>query len=177
MGRRRTRGTQRREKGGAVNREPSSRNACAGLRAPGGGFDASRELGLPIPAPSRLRVRSSQRAPGGGRNLGRLVRRMPQSRRGAPRRAAGSTATTARPGRLRYNRWKPGCRWVVYPEDDMRGAKTLIATYAAATVSYTHLRAHETVLDLVCRLLLEKKKRTKKEQKKNKKRTQVNCVT
>ena len=28
----------------------------------------------------------------------------------------------------------------------------------AAAVSYTHLRAHETVLDLVCRLLLEKKK-------------------
>ena len=29
-------------------------------------------------------------------------------------------------------------------------------------VSYTHLRAHETVLDLVCRLLLEKKKNKKK---------------
>ena len=29
------------------------------------------------------------------------------------------------------------------------------------TVSYTHLRAHETVLDLVCRLLLEKKKTPK----------------
>ena len=28
-------------------------------------------------------------------------------------------------------------------------------------VSYTHLRAHETVLDLVCRLLLEKKKHTR----------------
>ena len=28
------------------------------------------------------------------------------------------------------------------------------------TVSYTHLRAHETVLDLVCRLLLAKKKHT-----------------
>src|SRR5665811_2495632 len=28
----------------------------------------------------------------------------------------------------------------------------------ATAVSYTHLRAHETVLDLVCRLLLEKKK-------------------
>src|SRR5664280_3151778 len=28
-----------------------------------------------------------------------------------------------------------------------------------AAVSYTHLRAHETVLDLVCRLLLEKKKK------------------
>ena len=32
-------------------------------------------------------------------------------------------------------------------------------TYIGA-VSYTHLRAHETVLDLVCRLLLEKKKST-----------------
>ena len=30
----------------------------------------------------------------------------------------------------------------------------LLETYP---VSYTHLRAHETVLDLVCRLLLEKK--------------------
>ena len=29
---------------------------------------------------------------------------------------------------------------------------------ATRPVSYTHLRAHETVLDLVCRLLLEKKK-------------------
>src|SRR5665811_152065 len=29
----------------------------------------------------------------------------------------------------------------------------------ADPVSYTHLRAHETVLDLVCRLLLEKKKK------------------
>ena len=31
---------------------------------------------------------------------------------------------------------------------------------AVNPVSYTHLRAHETVLDLVCRLLLEKKKHT-----------------
>ena len=29
--------------------------------------------------------------------------------------------------------------------------------YCLMAVSYTHLRAHETVLDLVCRLLLEKK--------------------
>ena len=28
----------------------------------------------------------------------------------------------------------------------------------AGSVSYTHLRAHETLSDLVCRLLLEKKK-------------------
>ena len=34
------------------------------------------------------------------------------------------------------------------------------AIRAMVSVSYTHLRAHETVLDLVCRLLLEKKKYT-----------------
>ena len=32
-----------------------------------------------------------------------------------------------------------------------------IAVVERVPVSYTHLRAHETVLDLVCRLLLEKK--------------------
>ena len=32
------------------------------------------------------------------------------------------------------------------------------AAAGSRSVSYTHLRAHETVLDLVCRLLLEKKK-------------------
>src|SRR5660397_271731 len=33
-------------------------------------------------------------------------------------------------------------------------------------VSYTHLRAHETKANLVCRLLLEKKKKKKKKQEK-----------
>ena len=33
-------------------------------------------------------------------------------------------------------------------------------------VSYTHLRAHETVLDLVCRLLLEKKHMARKFERK-----------
>eukprot|EP00811_Abedinium_folium_P021464 NODE_30590_length_415_cov_0.673611.p3 GENE.NODE_30590_length_415_cov_0.673611~~NODE_30590_length_415_cov_0.673611.p3 ORF type:complete len:64 (+),score=1.49 NODE_30590_length_415_cov_0.673611:185-376(+) len=33
---------------------------------------------------------------------------------------------------------------------------------ALIPVFYTHFRPHETVLDLVCRLLLEKKKKTKK---------------
>ena len=33
-----------------------------------------------------------------------------------------------------------------------------LPAWERAAVSYTHLRAHETVLDLVCRLLLEKKK-------------------
>ena len=31
-------------------------------------------------------------------------------------------------------------------------------SHSLEPVSYTHLRAHETVLDIVCRLLLEKKK-------------------
>ena len=35
----------------------------------------------------------------------------------------------------------------------------LVGENEEASVSYTHLRAHETVLDLVCRLLLEKKKK------------------
>src|SRR5665648_266093 len=41
------------------------------------------------------------------------------------------------------------------------GARLIISlltfTIAPVTVSYTHLRAHETRHDLVCRLLLEKK--------------------
>ena len=54
--------------------------------------------------------------------------------------------------------------------DKIRGIMTLLDKNALVSkpiipdkrsigsVSYTHLRAHETVLDLVCRLLLEKKK-------------------
>ena len=38
--------------------------------------------------------------------------------------------------------------------------------HSIIAVSYTHLRAHETVLDIVCRLLLEKKKK-QNQQKKN----------
>ena len=34
---------------------------------------------------------------------------------------------------------------------------SLVLSADLGPVSYTHLRAHETVLDLVCRLLLEKK--------------------
>src|SRR5659263_719517 len=39
---------------------------------------------------------------------------------------------------------------------------------ATLPVSYTHLRAHETRHDLVCRLLLEKKKHTRNYNKKRK---------
>ena len=48
----------------------------------------------------------------------------------------------------------------------------------SGAVSYTHLRAHETVLDLVCRLLLEKKKQKTQQKKKNttekKQKTNIN---
>ena len=42
----------------------------------------------------------------------------------------------------------------------MPGVRAVVPTSSGivVAVSYTHLRAHETVLDLVCRLLLEKKK-------------------
>ena len=42
--------------------------------------------------------------------------------------------------------------------EDGGGADELRPVEVHRPVSYTHLRAHETVLDLVCRLLLEKKK-------------------
>ena len=50
---------------------------------------------------------------------------------------------------------------VVYPSSQIPEQWRLIYGLNPMTgvaVSYTHLRAHETVLDLVCRLLLEKKK-------------------
>ena len=42
----------------------------------------------------------------------------------------------------------------------MRVCMLFLKIYVTS-VSYTHLRAHETRHDLVCRLLLEKKKRIK----------------
>ena len=48
-------------------------------------------------------------------------------------------------------------------EDDSL-EKTMMRSLASdeiVSVSYTHLRAHETKANLVCRLLLEKKKKTK----------------
>src|SRR5665811_2489349 len=47
---------------------------------------------------------------------------------------------------------------MVEPQFSKLTTRVRFSSPAPATVSYTHLRAHETVLDLVCRLLLEKKK-------------------
>ena len=55
--------------------------------------------------------------------------------------------------------------------DDGALERAIASASDTLPVSYTHLRAHETVLDLVCRLLLDKKKITKKKKKKqNRKR-------
>ena len=54
-------------------------------------------------------------------------------------------------------------------EENYRSTQTILD--GAMAVSYTHLRAHETVLDLVCRLLLEKKKK-KSQKKKEAKKTE-----
>ena len=57
----------------------------------------------------------------------------------------------------------------IFSSSTKKELKTIIKDFkpdiAYTPVSYTHLRAHETVLDLVCRLLLEKKNTTKKTQK------------
>ena len=66
---------------------------------------------------------------------------------------------------------EPGCAVKAAVEDgtiaESRYASYLDMVNGVDAVSYTHLRAHETVLDLVCRLLLEKKKKQKNTKKKN----------
>ena len=49
-----------------------------------------------------------------------------------------------------------------FTEPVVDSGATVDAVVGVTSVSYTHLRAHETVLDLVCRLLLEKKKHTQR---------------
>ena len=46
----------------------------------------------------------------------------------------------------------------VYRFSNVATAIDALVEITGFAVSYTHLRAHETVLELVCRLLLEKKK-------------------
>ena len=63
----------------------------------------------------------------------------------------------------------------VYVDDVYRGAMGGLSfqLFDIEPVSYTHLRAHATVLDNVCRLLLEKKKNDKYTKKKTKKKHQL----
>ncbi|VTU49728.1 putative glycosyltransferase [Lactobacillus rhamnosus GG] [Lacticaseibacillus rhamnosus] len=50
-------------------------------------------------------------------------------------------------------------------EPERQKLHDLVVQQDITPVSYTHLRAHETEADLVCRLLLEKKKKKKKKKK------------
>ena len=58
-------------------------------------------------------------------------------------------------GRLGLKNFDP-C--TILLNDDLSAGLPPVLQHLHEPVSYTHLRAHETVLDLVCRLLLEKKK-------------------
>ena len=52
---------------------------------------------------------------------------------------------------------KYGIEGKAFQSYNWTGNLEFLKTEIITPVSYTHLRAHETVLDLVCRLLLEKK--------------------
>ena len=61
-----------------------------------------------------------------------------------------------------------------YCEIDKYASKAYSLIHHIPAVSYTHLRAHETGRNLVCRLLLEKKKNKKKKIINNKKEKKKN---
>src|SRR5659263_48681 len=64
--------------------------------------------------------------------------------------SAGSTIGSAETRSPEYTTFGPSA---------LRVKDTLHKVHPSLSVSYTHLRAHETRHDLVCRLLLEKKKK------------------
>src|SRR5450756_396885 len=68
--------------------------------------------------------------------------------------AADWTKDKDQPGRNNHDQMKICVNPVLQSAPTMRRTST--------SVSYTHLRAHETRHDVVCRLLLEKKKKPKK---------------
>src|SRR5665811_2462541 len=75
-------------------------------------------------------------------------------------RACTGRCESPEDGATPYPRWLQGSldRWGRAFRTWCEGVAVLVRWLASA-VSYTHLRAHETVLDLVCRLLLEKKQK------------------
>ena len=84
-----------------------------------------------------------------------MIRRPPRS---TLDRSSAASDVYKRQGNTRSAKLRFEDFSVIYDEPIV--GKTELLEYRRRPVSYTHLRAHETVLDLVCRLLLEKKKKT-----------------
>ena len=82
-----------------------------------------------------------------------MIRRPPRST--LDRSSAASDVYKRQIEQLLHARAEPDADPLAAADRDQRLRQLEAAVEA---VSYTHLRAHETVLDLVCRLLLEKKK-------------------
>src|SRR5664280_3053992 len=80
-----------------------------------------------------------------------------RGRQEPPRRLLSSGPPRA-PDATRAHEFRFSMTSSLPPSPSLR-SRMLGATRWVVPVSYTHLRAHETVLDLVCRLLLEKKKK------------------
>src|SRR5450759_5848473 len=86
----------------------------------------------------------------------------------APMRGASASAASQRIAWRRFSDClstketvlKPSAKsWVITARKTSRPILVLRLKASPIPVSYTHLRAHETRHDLVCRLLLEKKKK------------------
>src|SRR5674476_293544 len=73
------------------------------------------------------------------------------------RRTTGSPVSRPR-GRELVSLGLPGARTGARARSDVGHISCFTIPYCFEAVSYTHLRAHETGRNLVCRLLLEKKK-------------------
>src|SRR5450759_4394384 len=88
------------------------------------------------------------------------------------RRSSATASTAPRTSTSAANKgqpvpgtFRPSFTDKIYPapdKTDQGGRYGRCCNSRHVAVSYTHLRAHETRHDLVCRLLLEKKKKTKR---------------
>ena len=136
-------------------RRRPARVAARGRRPAGGGRPGAR------PRPRRRGTATARRRPRRTRRPARRTRpawRPPDPWRRGPRRRAsprGARRPGATPAPCRVPRAAPARTAGAVPGPP--GARATRRP-PRRSVSYTHLRAHETRHDLVCRLLLEKKK-------------------
>ena len=92
-----------------------------------------------------------------------MIRRPPRSTQS---RSSAASDVYKRQGKVDIGKMIPICKETLHLiPDKFHGTEEIKTIWEYCPVSYTHLRAHETVLDLVCRLLLEKKKKKKAKEK------------